>query len=55
MYMVVVLLNRETRKLKVHNYNFEKMANFEYLGVDINENAYSYKEIKLSSSKQMLL
>jgi len=31
----------------VNNYNFERVANFKYLGVNINENADSHKEIRL--------
>lgn len=41
-YMIVMLLNHKTRKLKVHNDNFERVANFKYLGVYINENADSH-------------
>lgn len=46
-YMIDTRRNHETRKLEVHNYNLETVINFKYLGVDINENANSHKEIKL--------
>jgi len=35
MYMIVTRHNHETRHLEVNNYNFERVANFKYLGVNI--------------------
>lgn len=46
-YMVVTRHNRETRHLEMNNFNFERVANFKYLGLNINENADSYQEIRL--------
>jgi protein gp37 len=46
-YMIVTRHNHELRHLKVNNYNFKRLANFKYLGVNINENADSHKEIRL--------
>lgn len=46
-YMIDTRHNHEKRHLKVNNYNFERIANFKYLGVNINENADSYEEIRL--------
>lgn len=39
--------NRGIRQLEVNNYNFKRMANFKYLGMFINKNACSNKEIKV--------
>jgi len=46
-YMIVMRHNHETRHLEVNNYNFERVANFKYLGVNINENADNHEEIRL--------
>lgn len=46
-YLMVTRRNRQTRPLEVHNYNFEKVVNFKYFGVKINENTDSHEEIKL--------
>ncbi|KAL4098105.1 hypothetical protein QTP88_022774 [Uroleucon formosanum] len=46
-YMIVTRYNHEIRHMKVNNYNFERVANFKYLGVNINENADSHEEIRL--------
>lgn len=32
-YIKVIKQNREARKLEMHNYNFERVASFKYLGV----------------------
>jgi len=47
MYMTVTKHNRETRHLEVNNYNFERVANFIYLGLNINENDDSHEKIRL--------
>lgn len=46
-YMLVTRHNHEIRHMKVNNYIFERVANFKYLGVNINENADSLEEIRL--------
>jgi len=46
-YIIVTRHNHETRHLEVNNYNFERVANFKYLGVNINKNADSHEEIRL--------
>lgn len=46
-YMIVTKHNRETRHLEVKNYNFERVENFKYLGVNIDRNADSHEEIRL--------
>lgn len=46
-YMIVSRHNRETRRLKVNNYSFKKVANFKYFWVNINENADSHEEIQI--------
>jgi len=46
-YMIATKHNHETRHLEVNNYNFERVANFKYLGVNIKENADSHEEIRL--------
>jgi len=43
-YMIVTRHNHEIRHLKANNYNFERVANFKYLGVNINENADSHED-----------
>ena len=35
------------KTLEVNNYNFERVANFKYLGVNIHVNADSHGEIRL--------
>lgn len=45
--MIVTRRNHEIRELEIHNYNFETLTSFKYLGVDINKNANNHKEIKL--------
>lgn len=45
--MVITIRKHHKRKLEVHNYNFERVSNFNYLEVDVNENADSLIEIKL--------
>lgn len=45
--MIVTRHNHEIGFLKVNNYKFERVANFKYLGVNINENADSHEEIRL--------
>jgi hypothetical protein len=44
--MIVTRHNHEMRHLKVNNYNFKRVANFKYLGVNINENADSPEKKK---------
>ena len=46
-YMIVTRHNQEIRHLEVNNCNFERVANFKYLRVNINENADSNEEIRL--------
>jgi len=40
-YMILSRQNHRTNHLKVEYYKFEKVKNFKYLGLDINENANS--------------
>lgn len=45
-YAMVTRHNHVTRLLGVNNCNFERVAKLKYLGVDINENTDSHKEIR---------
>lgn len=45
--MIITRRNHKTRKLEVHNYNLERVADFKYLGIDIIENVDSREEINL--------
>jgi len=45
--MIVTRYNHEIRHLEVNNYNFERVASFKYLGVNINKNADSHEERRL--------
>lgn len=46
-HMIVMRHNHEIRHMKVNNYIIERVANFKYLGININENADSQEEIRL--------
>jgi hypothetical protein len=45
-YAILMRHNYEIN-LKVNNYYFKRVANFKYLGININENADSHEEIRL--------
>lgn len=51
-YIIVTRHNRQTRQFELYNYNFERVVNFKYLGVDINKNVDSYEEIKLVAANK---
>lgn len=46
-YIIVIKQNREARKFEVHNFNFERVTSFKYLGVYTKNNIDSHEEIKL--------
>lgn len=46
-YMIVTRNNCETRNLEVNNDIFERVTNFKYLEVNINEDADRHEEIRL--------
>jgi len=45
-YMIVSRHNHRSDSLKVNEYTFERIGNFKYLGVHINEDANSHEEVK---------
>jgi len=49
-YMIVTRYNHVTRLLELNKFNAKRVANFKYLGVNINENSDSYEEIRQTGS-----
>jgi hypothetical protein len=46
-YMVITKNNRRVGHLDIDVYKFERVDNFKYLGVDINKDTISHKEINI--------